>query len=106
MAVALYQSHLSKYSGSDYPVLHFAQRQAIRILLTRSDNKADHLAMLERSYSRGVMIEHFSLRVRPGEQSSPTLAPEVAEQITSHPDRFPMAMVSLAEALLQRKASG
>jgi len=106
VAVALYQAHLSRYSGSDYPVLHFAQREAVRLLLTSSENNAVHLAMLERSYSRGVMMEHFPFRVRLGEQSSPTLAPDVAEQITSHSDRFPMEMVSLAEALCKERLAG
>ena len=50
-------------------------------------------------------MEHFPFRVRLGEQSSPTLAPDVAKRITSHSDRFPMEMVSLAEGL-QREAGG
>jgi hypothetical protein len=47
----LYKTFLKNYSGSDYPVLEFAQRQAMRLLFVKDEESLTHLSIIERSYS-------------------------------------------------------
>ena len=104
-ASRLYRKFLCGYSGSDFPILHFAQRQAIRFLLDPQEDKGPHLSMIERSYARGVMVDRSITRLRQAPFTAPTFSTHVADHIASHPDRFPMELVGLSEAVCKEIVS-
>ncbi len=104
-AARLYFKYLASYSGSDYAVLHFGQRQAIGLLFGSSGDKDSHLSMIERSYARGVMVDYAFSRWRHTDPQRRPLSATVAERIASQPDRFPMDLVGVAEEVCKESVS-
>lgn len=64
-----------------------------------------NLSMVERSYSQGIMPDRGIARRRQGETATQGLTAEVSEVIASHPDRYPMEFVGLAEAFCKETVS-
>lgn len=93
----LYETCLKKYKGRDLAVLQFCQSRALEAALAGSDGWREELSMVERCYSLGTSIPRYILHRLARPDARGRLHKDLAFEIVSKPDRYPTALVALAE---------
>lgn len=94
----LYWNGLGQYSGSDKCILRLAQADAIEHLVRSNGESKEHLSLLARAYSHGVLSPPYLSYEFTRHGPLPQIPIKVAMEIAENANRYPSFLVAVAEA--------
>lgn len=94
----LYSRFVRKYDGDDYWILRISQEHVLSHVGSSGKMSNSDLALISRAYQAGVALPAHSLRDR---GTLAWLSPELAEKITSEPEKYPDHLVFVAERIFK-----
>lgn len=98
----LYRRYIVDCPEGDVAVMEFAQNLALHVLLTNPTEWSSWLPVVERTYSHGVVAEHYGYAREHTRQPMPLA---LAEEIANRCDRYPMRLVEAASRVVRRRVA-
>jgi len=98
LAEKLYLRYFFNYDGFESTVLNFCQESLIKLANNDPYYWEQALEVIEKNYSIGVPIKGGSFSSLVRETGINILPANIAETITNHAEKYPRALVKIAEA--------
>ena len=100
-----FQARLMGYEGDDPPTLELCQRIALRSIQSSRDAWRDWLAIVSRTYAKGIAVEPFMAYRLYQAVPSGLPADDIAEEIVEQCDRYPAELVGWAERACRQRVA-